>query len=167
MSLIKIEYGSIASSETMNKNFNYLENKISETSDNILTSISSIVSNIATINSRLSEISELINNNNFDLNTKLDEYKSKTKILVQEATSIPHWNAIRSIAINDKYTALSNGFLIFNSKENNGVITINTSDIECTELIVLPIKKGDVISTTISSYKAYFLPVTEISIENF
>ena len=56
MALINIEYGSLASSETMNKNFSYLDDKISETSDAIMTTISSMLSSIATINSRLSEI---------------------------------------------------------------------------------------------------------------
>ena len=60
MALVNIEYGSLASSEIMNKNFIYLDDKIAESSESIMTSISSILSNIATINTRLNDISENI-----------------------------------------------------------------------------------------------------------
>ena len=43
MALINIEYGSLASSDTMNKNFMYLDDKIAESSESIMTSISSIL----------------------------------------------------------------------------------------------------------------------------
>ena len=79
MALENIEYGSIASSETMNKNFSYLDNKIAETHESIMTSISSILSNIATINSRLSDLSEGIDNTSENLENKLEDYKLKTK----------------------------------------------------------------------------------------
>ena len=58
MALINIEYGSLASSETVNKNFTYLDEKIAESNESIMTSISSILSNIATINARINDISE-------------------------------------------------------------------------------------------------------------
>ena len=45
MALENIEYGSLASSETMNKNFMYLDDKIANTAESIMTSISSILSN--------------------------------------------------------------------------------------------------------------------------
>mgnify|MGYP003308186977 CR=1 FL=1 len=43
MSLINIEYGSLASSDTMNKNFMYLDNKIAESVGDIDTSIKLIL----------------------------------------------------------------------------------------------------------------------------
>ena len=81
MALINIEYGSLASSETMNQNFIYLDNKIAESSDSIMTSISSILSNIATINTRLNEITENMGDSINSLNAVLEDYKSKTKLL--------------------------------------------------------------------------------------
>ena len=83
MALINIEYGSLASSETMNQNFIYLDNKIAESSDSIMTSISSILSNIATINTRLNEITENMGDSINSLNAVLEDYKSKTKLLKQ------------------------------------------------------------------------------------
>ena len=77
MALIDIEYGSLASSETMNKNFTYLDDKIAETSESIMTSISSILSNIATINSRLNDITESMDGSMDVLTSSLDDYKIK------------------------------------------------------------------------------------------
>ena len=82
MTLINIEYGSLASSETLNKNFIYLDKKISETTESIQASISSILSNITTINSRLNEISEVNTDTTEALSSRLEDYKSKTKILI-------------------------------------------------------------------------------------
>lgn len=170
MSLINIEYGSLASSETMNKNFEYLEKKISDNTDSIMTSISSILSNIATINSRLADISEVIVDNNSDLNAKIDEYKNKTKILVQESSMVPHWNGCTSITINNNYTATRNGFLlIIPNSDNSGYLKVNSTLIENTlkSFLAIPIKKGDVVVSTLDIHSAFFLPITEINIENF
>lgn len=54
MALTRIEYGSLASSETMNNNFDYLDNKISEVSERITTSSASIYSSIASLNTQIS-----------------------------------------------------------------------------------------------------------------
>ena len=50
MALTRIEYGALASSETMNNNFDYLDNRISTVVENITTDNASIYSNIASIN---------------------------------------------------------------------------------------------------------------------
>ena len=169
MTLINIEYGSIASSETMNKNFSYLEEKINNTSDSIMTSISSILSNIATINTRLSEMSELINENDSNMSSKIEEYKNKTKILVQASTMLPHWNGCCSITINERYSVSSNGYiLIIPTETSSGTIKINSTElVVSSKLILLPVKEGDVITTSLNIDRAFFLPVTEISIESF
>ncbi len=170
MTLINIEYGSLASSDTMNKNFSYLQKKIEESSDSTMTSISSILSNIATINSRLNELSELILDNKSEFNSKIDEYKNKTKILVQQTTLLPHWNACRSISINSTYTVLANGFLIvIPNEDTDGELKINSTIIEGLNqgIIILPVKENDIITSTISIKNSFFLPVAEINIENF
>ena len=170
MSLINIEFGSLASSETLNKNFEYLEKRIEENNSSIMTSISSILSNIATINSRLGEQSELINNNNSESIAKLDEYKNKTKLMIQKSCLIPHWNGCFAITIGSLYNVKANGFiLIIPEDSTDGNIKINTTTIALTNqsLIVLPVKENDVISTTSSINKAYFIPVTELYFEGF
>ena len=66
MTLIEIEYGSLASSETMNKNFNYLDDKLTNITEDINT-------NIATINSNIASINTSQENNNQAINTKIDQ----------------------------------------------------------------------------------------------
>ena len=170
MSLINIEYGSLASSEILNKNFEYLEKKIEENTSSIMTSISSILSNIATINSRLGEQAELIDNNNSESMAKLEEYKNKTKIFVQQSSIIPHWNGCTAINIGTLYNVKANGYILIIPDENNdGNLKINTVTlaIENQGLVVLPVKENDVISSTISIKYAYFIPATELSFEGF
>lgn len=170
MALVNIEYGSLASSETMNKNFSYLEKKIDENSESVMTSISSILSNIATINTRLGDLSEIISDNKNEINAKLDEYKNKTKILVQQTTLLPHWNACRAVSIRNSYTVNTNGYLIILPESIvDGNIKINSTTIDLVNegIIILPVKESDVITSTISIKRAFFLPVTEINIENF
>lgn len=180
MALIDIEYGSIASSETMNKNFMYLDDKISETSDSILTTISSILSNIATINNRLNDITDSINNSIETLTTSLENYRAKTKILVNKTSLAPNWDNCISIEIqkNVSYTAPSNGYILLNSvttsagnvKINNKTIvfkTIGSSYDNGAQLIALPVLNGDVIVSEVSIQNAYFLPTKEITIEEF
>ena len=170
MTLINIEYGSLASSETMNKNFSYLDGKIENTSNNIMTSISSILSNIATINLRLSDMSELINDNNAEISAKVEEYKNKTKILLQQTTMIPCWNSCRSISINKSYSVSANGYLLIIPRaSSSGIIKVNSTEIvvNSQNLISLPVKEGDVLTTTLDVAYAFFIPVMEINIENF
>ena len=72
MSLTEIEYGSLASSEIMNNNFEFLDNKISSVSESIVTNIASVNSNIASINSSIASLSDDINNSLDDLDSSLE-----------------------------------------------------------------------------------------------
>lgn len=60
MALIEIEYGSLASSETMNSNFTYLQNLISGLNETIISNNAGINSNIASINNSISTMQETI-----------------------------------------------------------------------------------------------------------
>lgn len=180
MALINIEYGSIASSETMNTNFSYLDEKINTSNTQINTSISSILSNIATINSRLTEISENVTSSVASLQSTIADYKTKTKLLVLNSGMVPNWTACRSISFTSgtDFTATSNGYILFLPEAaGSGNLTINNSAVSlktranaydnAAELIIIPVKSGDVASTTMSSQAAYFVPAAEISVENF
>ena len=171
MSLTKIEYGSLASSEILNKNFEYLEESMEEKIRNVMTSISSILSNIATINSRLSEQEELIEDNSSEAIANLNEYKNKTKIAIQKSCMIPHWNGATVITIGSLYNVKANGYLLIitNAESSNGMLKINTTtvNLEKDKLLVLPVKENDVVSSTLLIDKALFIPVTEINFENF
>ena len=59
MSLIEIEYGSLASSKDLNDNFNFLASQISTLSDNISTKVAGFSSNVATLNSSINKIMDL------------------------------------------------------------------------------------------------------------
>ena len=170
MSLINIEYGSLASSEVLNKNFSHLEKKIDETFNSTMTSISSILSNIATINSRLSEQAEMVENNALEVSSMLDEYKNKTKIYMQKSCILPYWNGIRTIDISKNYSAETNGYLLLVPEENSvGNIKINNTTVnhKTTGIIVLPVKENDIVTTSIALQKAFFIPSTNIVFDNF
>ena len=109
MALINIEYGSLASSEIMNKNFIYLDDKIADTSESIMTSISSILSNIATINNRLNDLSTALADAIETSNSNIEEYKSKTKILVSKNSMVPNWQGYKSIDDLNSYQVSANG----------------------------------------------------------
>lgn len=180
MALIDIEYGSLASSETMNKNFTYLDDKIAETSDSIMTSISSILSNIATINARINDITENMDDSVETLNSTIEEYKTKTKLLVNKASMVPNWKNCSSIEIstNTKYTVPSNGYLLLLAKASEkGDIIINNQTFKfkdvasaydySEQLISIPVFDGDIVSSSIVFNNVYFLPNKEISLDNF
>lgn len=180
MALINIEYGSLASSETMNSNFSYLDEKINTSNTQINTSISSILSNIATINSRLTEMSESVASSLSTLQSTIADYKAKTKQLVLKSGMVPNWSACSSISFTSgtDYTAASNGYiLILPDPAATGTLTVNSSAVNiktrvsgydnAAELIAIPLKNGDAVSTTIVCQAAYFVPSAEISVENF
>lgn len=58
MALTRIEYGALASSETVNNNFDYLNNQIGDLSDRLTSNIAGVLSNIASINSAISALQE-------------------------------------------------------------------------------------------------------------
>ena len=179
MALINIEYGSLASSETMNKNFMYLDDKIADTSESIMTSISSILSNIATINTRLNDISENMSDSLQNLENKIEENKSKTKILVNKANMSPDWSNCVQISLNasKNYTVSMNGYiLMLPGSSSNNELSINSRQIEFKlknitnsygQIMFIPVVSGDVLSTSTNIDKLYFLPAKEAVVEGF
>ena len=179
MALIDIEYGSLASSETMNKNFTYLDEKIAESNESIMTSISSILSNIATINARLNDMSENFDDSLEVINTTIDENKSKLKLMVNKTSMVPDWSNCISIGISSttKYTAPSNGYLLLiSATTTSGHLIVNGKSVSfkkingqydnAAQLVSIPVKEGDIAYSTCGFDNAYFLPALELSIEN-
>ena len=170
MALTDIEYGSLASSETLNKNFFYLLDKIAETASSINTSISSILSNIATINSRLGDLSEEIQASaetlGADLSKGLTKQEEYTKTLVEKSLMIPEWS--KCVVVNQLSThrVPSNGYLLINPVPSaSGNIIVNGVNVALktkgdSHLTVVPVKKDDVVTCTLAISSAYFLPVT-------
>ena len=77
MALTEIEYGSLASSEIMNNNFQYLDNRISSVSETVSTNQAGVNSNIASINSTLTSMSEEIDADIEEINKSLEETIAK------------------------------------------------------------------------------------------
>ena len=73
MALTEIEYGSLASSEVMNNNFEYLDNRISELSQSQISGLASINSNIVSINTALSGLGDSVDESVEEINTTLGE----------------------------------------------------------------------------------------------
>lgn len=178
MALINIEYGSIASSDTMNKNFAYLEDKISELSNSSNTMISSILSNIATINARLADISEDVQDDATSFESKLEEYRNKSRLCINKISMLPNWDKCFELTDEEQssYKVPKNGYLLLNPKvDSKGELTINGSVVtlksrsasadNASQLYFIPVKAGDVASCTLSLINAYFLPAVDISAE--
>jgi len=180
MTLTNIEYGSIASSSVLNGNFSYLDEKITTSNSQINTSISSILSNIATINTRLTEISEDIDAAINTLTSTISDYKTKTKLLVAKSVMVPNWSSCRSITLstNTSYTAISNGYVLVLPESNGkGNISVNDISVSCKTrennydngagLISIPVMSGDIVTTTMACKSVYFLPIADITVEDF
>ena len=105
MPLTHIEYGSLASSETMNDNFEYLDNKISSVAGDLSSTSSSIYSSIASLNSTLSEQANEISS---DLND-LREYTEHFKVDYESTDNSPDYS--HGIAISLPYTVSLNGYI--------------------------------------------------------
>lgn len=174
MSLVNIAYGSTASSQTMNNNFSYLDDKIDSASETLNTSISSILSNIATINTRITDLSDSLSASIATLSSTVETYRTKTKQLVKDSTSVPDWAALTEIDFSESnYTTTSNGYILVSSTEQTVGLTVNNvsvsvkNDSEKLPLICFPVKSGDIISANENITKAYFLPAAVISVSNF
>lgn len=178
MSLINIEYGSIASSDTMNKNFSYLEDKILELSNSTNTMISTILSNIATINSKLGDISDDIKDDAMSFESKLEEYRNKSRLAINKLSMLPNWSKCFELtdAEQSNYKVPTNGFLLLNpTVDAKGTLTINDSTVtlktrsgnydNASQLYFIPVCAGDIASCTMKLIEAYFLPAAEISSE--
>lgn len=166
MTLINIEYGSLASSDTLNKNFSYLEDTISELSESTTTLISSIMSNIATINSRLSELADDIKECDQSCQSALVEQKSNTRTLLNKVSTVPNWALCYSLVGEEKssYTSSLNGYLFTNpATGTEGTLTVN--GVEAPFSTLLPIKAGDKIVCSATLESAFFIPAITIAAE--
>ena len=180
MTLTTIEYGSLASSETLNNNFSYLDDKITDSNESITSSISSILSNIATINSRITELSTSLGSSLTTLDTKVEGYRVKTKSLVAKAVMVPDWTSCTSITLSSSvaYTAGNNGYiLIIPAASSTGNIVINNKTIPfknmtfyydaSAQLVSIPVFKNDSVLCSAEISSSYFLPAKQVSVENF
>lgn len=169
MDLKIIEYGSLASSEIMNNNFSYLEKKIETNSEATDTAVSSLLSNIATINTRLNDLVETFGDAIEAANTKIEDYKNKTKLMISENSMVPNWSEAIKLGSLENYQVLNNGYiLILLDNLEAATISINNNEIELNPSIsYLPVMKNDIVDCDVDFEKAYYIPTICISIEKF
>lgn len=102
MSLINIQYGSLASSEVINNNFEYLDNRITSGANNLTALSSSMYSNIANINTTLTEQNNNVSELESDINQLRNDFDS------QDLS--PDYS--RSVSINSfPYTVPADGYI--------------------------------------------------------
>lgn len=76
MALTTIKYGELASSEVVNNNFKYLDDKISNLNETVTSNKAGMNSNIASINSSITTINENMTKNVEKLEESINEAKS-------------------------------------------------------------------------------------------
>ena len=176
MSLKEIEYGSLASSSDMNNNFSYLDNKIAENTSAINIMISSILSNIATINSRIADLSSDIKESVSEVSTDLTAFKNDCQKTFNKSSMIPAWGSCFEIETMDSYNVNINGYILIIPTSNSvGDLIINNKNIpirnylnvydNSSQLSIIPVAKGDIVSCTFNVVKAYFLPCADCLID--
>ena len=105
MPLIHIEYGSLASSETMNDNFEYLDDRVTTVANNLVSTSTSIYSNLSGLSSSLSEQIS-------DLSSDIEDLEDDLEDLREDFTSqnnAPDYS--RGIGITLPYTAEADGYV--------------------------------------------------------
>lgn len=162
MSLTNIEYGSIASSDILNKNFSLLNNKISANNDAISAELSSVLSNIASINLKLNELSDEISDTHFTLISQINDLKNRIQNVVNEVNLLPDWSEILSIEKLTNFNVESNGYLYLVPQNDNASVDINGALIDILAPIFIPVKTGDVINSTSEWNTISFLPIYNV-----
>ena len=105
MALTEIEYGSLASSDVMNNNFEYLDNKIAEVVQKSDSNTSAIYSNIATLNGTFSAQTEQIINEISELKI----YAEKIREDLDSKDDAPDYS--KGIGISLPYSVTQDGYI--------------------------------------------------------
>jgi len=181
MALTTIEYGSLASSATLNNNFNYLDGRITTTA----TSVSTLSSQISTINTNLTN-----NKANTDLSNVTDTVltgKLSSTVLTNAgcltsgnissasntvkstitAWGMPDYSNGISVTVNTDYTCTANGWILIQSRVADGgsrYLYINSTQYDFvasagnyydTDFAIIPVSAGDIVKLTSGTIKFY------------
>ena len=165
MSLTNIEYGSIASSDILNKNFSLLNNKISANNDAISAELSSVLSNIASINLKLNELSDEISDTHFTLISQINDLKNRIQFAVNEVNLLPDWKEMLSIEKLTNFNVESNGYLYLVPKNDNARVDINGALIDILAPAFIPVKIGDVINSASEWNTISFLQIYNVQLD--
>lgn len=162
MALTHIEYGSLASSEVMNDNFEYLDNRVTTVANSLTSTASSINSNIASLNSSFSETTEELSSDLSDLELEVDVFRSD----FDTQNEAPKYSNATSIAL--PYTAVSSGYVYVKVQSVNGVLSVfinenpvlygQCSGIQIVQGGLFRVSAGDEVTITGNCQEANFYP---------
>jgi hypothetical protein len=105
MPLIHIDYGSLASSETMNDNFEYLDARITTVANSLASASTSIYSSLSGINTSLSGQIDTLASGLSDLDDDLDDLSNA----FNSQNNAPDYS--RGVGITLPYTAEADGYV--------------------------------------------------------
>ena len=112
MPLTNIEYGSLASSEVMNDNFEYLDNRITTVAESLTSTSSSIYSNIESVNNTFTQNNQERIEDISDLNGAVDTLNNNLNTLtnnVNSTNNAPDYS--KGVSISMPYTVTKNGYV--------------------------------------------------------
>lgn len=121
MSLTHIEYGSLASSEVMNDNFEYLDDRVTTVANNLVSTSAGLYSNISGLNSSLSGQID-------DLASDLSDLENNLEELTESFNS--HNNApdySRRVGITLPYTVLEDGYVYAGVDGTNSIMYVRVN----------------------------------------
>ena len=105
MALERIEYGSLASSEMMNDNFEYLDDRISSLAETHSSDTSSLYSGLANLNTAMNQQNEILASDIDDL----EEYAEAIRADFDAQNNAPDYSA--GIGITLPYTVEQDGYV--------------------------------------------------------
>ena len=165
MPLSHLEYGSLASSEELNDNFEYLDNRITTVAENLTSTSSSFYSNVANINSSFSqqnsEMASDIDSLGDALETLRDDFDSQNN-----APDYSH-----GIGIVLPYTVESDGYVYagVNGLDFHRYVYVNGKKVhghcgygggkEVYSGSLFRVSVGDVVSVDLAMDEYYFYPM--------
>lgn len=111
MSLEEIRNGSLADPSIVNKNFEYLDDRITDTANKIYTNNASFDSKIATLSNNITNLDTKMKNDISEQSKKIDNMNTNVTKLQSNITSaiVPDYS--KGVGAGNNYVAPSNGWL--------------------------------------------------------
>lgn len=128
MALIHIEYGSVASSELMNNNLQYLDDKIESVSQ-------SLSANTTTLSSNISSLAAKVSDNKSQLETSISNLDSE----LAGVSSVAN-NCAQRIYIKETYKNGQNWYRLYSDKwiEQGGFVGLTGTNAKATVTLMKP-----------------------------
>jgi len=164
MALTKIEYGSLASSSVINDNFEYLEDIIGDVSENLVSDVATINSNIASLTNTVTTLNSSQTSAIEGLADDLTEVRS-----IAEINTAPNYSAGYQITL--PFTAPSDGYVYagINGQDDAQYVYVNSKPVlgHCGYSgykwvytgTTFRVSKNDVVSATRGDGTHYFYPI--------